>query len=218
MIWRFTGFKRVQIVVQDVAFGASWGLIWSSALTLLFSTYMASSAYVIRTSPWIGGILGAVFGFIAGVKFSQTVGSTQELRYALSIYGKATFRINATTSVLLTAVAGFLQYRIPGLVIGLVLGYAVIAQVGNFLSYLYIGLFYRVLSVIFNIHSLARGGSFDVSWTLVGSFINVPFRIVEAVCVRLGISSREKMTGVSQLMKHYDRGIKHDRRNKILES
>jgi tetratricopeptide (TPR) repeat protein len=218
MSWRYTLFKKTQIFIQDIVFGASFGILWSGLLGWAIYKFISPSVLIVDLTPWIGGVTGFILGGIASVTFSKTTGSTQEHEKALIAYGKASRLINRIISTVMGMVGGYLYQGSIGLIVGGIIGILIVSLIGDILSLLYFVIFGQAINILANIHGLLRGGPFDKLFSLINILVDIPFKIIELILIKLRIVSKEKLTGITDAREHYDIGIKYDRRNKLKEA
>ena len=215
----FTSFYRIRFFFQDIFFGAGFGALWSGLLGLLIYRFISPSILITHMSPWLGGVVGFVFGSIASFKFSRTVGYTQEREQARIEYGHAIWYMNRVISTCMGAFAGYcFNLKYSGIIFGGVVGYLIISKIGDCFSFVYLIIGGKILDVLSNVHSLLKGSTFDSTLAVINIVVDIPFKIVETICIKGKLISKEKLTGISVAGEHYENGIKCDDKNNTDEA
>lgn len=217
MNFRYTKFKRIQIIIQDVFYGTSFGLVWSGILGWLIYKYIYPSNLLLRYGLFIGGILGFLFELIASLKFIKTTGGMQEHRKATIEYGKSILYIILTISTFYGIFAGYLKFGYKGILIGALIGFFIFSFFGFIFSTLYFIVFRKFSSKLSTIFDLF-GNTFNKLFSIFPIIIDTLFSIFEKISVKFHFTTKEKLTGISEAMECLEKGNKFHEKNKIRQA
>jgi len=218
MPWEYTKYVRIQFFFQDIFLGAGFGSLWSTLLGWIILKVLSPSFDIIILSFWIGAVVGFIIGGVASIKFGKTTGSTQEHQKALGTYGNAIKIINLIISTLMGAIAGYLLFDFIGIILGCIGGFFVIYWAGFLLSFIYFIVLGKTFDTLLNLITLLLGSFYEKIPAVFNLIIDFIFTIIALILIKLKLTTKETLTGINDAMIQYDKGIKLDKRNKILEA